>query len=228
MLQITQKLLALAATFAVVGPAAAAYDITINSATHLPKPPVAENVSINGGQSYFSIFPTEVVIDSSAGSFISYCVELAQGTHLPATFTVEQAGDPFAFSATVADKLARLFQAADFVSTDPAPGSTDTPAKQVGLQLAVWDVMFDGNVDFASGQFRVSTDNAGSLAYANSLWAAALAFNAGDVTYSVERLYSATSQDYVYVVPEPSTYALMIAGLVGIGFFVTRRRSSLL
>jgi len=223
MSQFTRKLLATAAMLAAVGSASAAYDITINSVNHMPTPAVSEKVSINNGQSYFSIFPVTYVANSSIGSFLTYCVELSQGTNLPSTFTFEQTGDPFAFTAAQENSLSRLFQAAGFQSGVAAPGAADTTAKQVGLQLAVWDIMSDGSVDFTHGAFRVKTDNAGGVAYANSLWSAAQAINAADVTYSVTKLYSRTSQDYVYVVPEPSTYALMLAGIAGIGFIVRRR-----
>lgn len=217
----TKKLIASAAMLAAVGSASAAYDVDVYGVSHLPNPGVAEKVSINSGVSYFSAFPVTYVADSSIGSFLTFCVEMSQSTNLPATFTFQQSGDPFAFTAAQQDSLSRLFQAAGFKSADAAPGAADTAAKQVGLQLAVWDILADGAVDFTQGSFRVNTDNSGGVAYATALWGAAQSLS--NVTYSVTKLYSATSQDYVYVVPEPSTYALMVAGLAGIGFVVRRR-----
>jgi PEP-CTERM motif len=93
----------------------------------------------------------------------------------------------------------------------------------------VWDIAIDGAFDLGSGVFQ-STDAAA---------ASAVAFYAAGNTSLADYIYKLSDsnpeqrvmgrQDVIIVtpppIPEPSTYALMLAGIAAVGF-VARRRSN--
>jgi hypothetical protein len=156
---------------------------------------------------------------SPAGSFAAFCLEPQQHLNYasPMTFTTQ------AFSASVANALSKLFTGAGWKSWDYNNDSVTTDIQKFGIGLAVWDIFSDGTLDFSNGNFKVLNDGHGgaAVAFAQAAFAQGNTSMAGDLLW----LHSDTYQDLVIAVPEPSTYALMLGGLLGVGF-VARRRAA--
>lgn len=159
-----------------------------------------------------------------AGSFYAYCIDLYQSfPGIPSgamtgyvgvagaanTFAVDTGG--FGGNAVaISNRLSQLL-------TYALP-LVQTSGDSTALQLAIWNVVYDSDNSVSSGTFAAtSAYNAG----ANSFLTSSLNTNG---TVAINVLHSATQQDFVITpVPEPSTYALMLAGLAGIGFVARRR-----
>jgi hypothetical protein len=103
------------------------------------------------------------------------------------------------------------------------------------MQIAIWEIAYEttGLYDLSAGaaMFTGGTaESSGALSLATS-WLNKLAGVTDGSTLGVLESHSVQSQvahqDLVFTtaVPEPSTYALMAAGLMCVGF-VARRRSS--
>jgi PEP-CTERM motif len=92
------------------------------------------------------------------------------------------------------------------------------------LQLALWETIQDFSPSYsynlAAGTFAAS---GAALTQANALMASLSASTPSPVHYYV--LYDGSHQDLLAVaVPEPSTYALMLGGLLGVLTIARRRR----
>ncbi|MGQ3051713.1 MAG: PEP-CTERM sorting domain-containing protein [Roseateles sp.] len=158
---------------------------------------------------------------ASGDSFIAYCIEPEQPNGR-AGFSRDYFAD--SFSGDQAQRLQALF------STTYAQLNTYTD--KAAFQVALWEVLREtaGSFDATSGSFHILGDDATSAqvaALANSFMATAASYN-GPALYSLTRLTSANLQDLVTAttitaVPEPETYALLLAGL-GIVGLVGRRR----
>ncbi len=103
-----------------------------------------------------------------------------------------------------------------------APGQLATSF--AALQLALWETIQDFSpsysYSFAAGSFAAS---GAALPQASALLASLSASTPSPVHYYV--LYDGSHQDLLAVaVPEPSTYALMLGGLLGVLTIARRRR----
>ena len=181
-------------------------------------PAAAETVSWTPVGSFKATPHEYFATTDTSSTFLTYCVELRQAiTALPNTYTT------VAFSEPLGTRLAKLFQVAGFHSSTATPDAIDTAVERQALQLAVWNITLDTDNTLDSGDFKMLTDVNGARAQANAWLAAASASFTPYV--QVTRLFSRTEQDLIIVVPEPSTYALMMAGLLGIGFVARRRQA---
>ena len=99
------------------------------------------------------------------------------------------------------------------------------------FQLAVWEIIYElpsNSYSMSSGKAVFGVQDSretATLTLADS-WLNALSTTPATAPISI--LSSTKSQDLVYggataPIPEPSTYALMIAGLAGVGFVARRR-----
>lgn len=200
-------------------PAALAQSVTFTSFADgsqavrgmLSSPNVTRDLTVSAGG-----FDTQF----QGASFVSYCVDFYQW--LPSfgsvnnSYTLVDAGGYFGARL---DAVERLFSGRF--------AQVGTAVEQAAFQIALWEIRYEAAgtaFDTMTGAARFSDagDDARSLAqtYLNGL-------GTYGHTMSVGVLSSGTHQDVVFAapVPEPSTYALMLAGLGGVGFMARRRRS---
>jgi hypothetical protein len=163
---------------------------------------------------------------NGGATFLSYCIELNQSADLYGSNSSYSAvaGGSYSFAnPNAATNLSKLFTfAGSLVNSAPTSAA---------FQLAVWEIVYEspsnayamgsGNAVFGPGQ-----GNATTMQLADT-WLSALSTTSATAPIAV--LASTDRQDLVYSgtapIPEPSTYALMIAGLAALGF-VARRRSN--
>ncbi len=199
---------------------AQATDVTFTGFAHgaewvtftLTAPNVAASGTVSAGG-----FSTTVNLDPT---FEMYCVDLYQ--HIGFNELYTEYGAPgtthvFANSRAYAD-LGRLYAEA---------GVVDTSVKEAAFQIAVWEIAYEtdpgayalggGKATFSGG----TADSSGALTLAGT-WLAGLGNGAGR---SISVIESGDHQDMVYApVPEPSTYMLMVAGLLATAEISRRKR----
>jgi hypothetical protein len=179
--------------------------------------------SINEGAGAFT---TSV---NGGASFLSYCIDLTQpvavGGASDSSYT-RVAGGSYSFANPgTAASLSKLFTFAGSL--------VNSNSSSAAFQLAVWEIIYESPSNaysMTSGRASFGTQDAreaATITLADS-WLNALSSTPATAPISI--LASPGSQDLVYggataPIPEPSTYALMIAGLAGLGF-VARRRSN--
>jgi hypothetical protein len=145
-------------------------------------------------------------------SFVAYCVELTQGLSnytLPAEFTETT------FSAS---KQVDLTKAVQWMLNNDTfvPGNATESALN---QAIIWEIVYEdsGSYSFSGGDFTLSGVGSFDFSQLENV-----------TTYAtIAKLTNDSRQDLLVVtaVPEPSTYALMLAGLAGVGFLARRRRA---
>jgi hypothetical protein len=182
----------------------------------------------------YAIASTPAPVSGSAGaggiattlnggpSFVTFCVDLYDHigfTSYTGYTLVPPFGHAFTNPNAYAD-LGRLFTAYGSVNTASATNSA-------AFQVAVWEIAYEtaGTYSLTSGNAQFGGD-AGALSQA-STWLGSLG-SANSVNINVLEGHSITPtarQDMVFStpVPEPDTYALMLAGLAGMGFLARRR-----
>jgi PEP-CTERM motif len=162
--------------------------------------------------------------------FTTYCTDIFEPFAFNVTYDNYRLipnGEAGGFTTQQADTLAKLYAIADNGKTT----KVDTLDESVAFQLAVWEVMNE-----SSGKLSITGANKGAFyleAGANSavikLANSWLSATNNDIAtnFRVTRLVSNGQQDMIVVneVPEPSTYALLVAGLAAVGFTARRRNA---
>lgn len=213
-----QKTLVAVAVMAVAGAASAA-PTTMNwiSSNYGSTP----SISLDSGANYSSVNDNEYIITSTApaGTFAAFCLDPHQLLTTP--WVYDNSG---VFTSYQANALSKLFTGANWQSWNFNADGVTTPLQRAGLGLAAWEIFNDSSAtfDFSNGSFRVGNDGFGgaALAFAQTAYAAG---NTSMAPYLI-RLTDPVKQDLVIAVPEPTTYALMLAGLLSVGFVARRRR----
>jgi len=182
---------------------------------------------------------------SSLGNIITLCADLADDFSPPATWS-DTVFDPTPLVASFggfqqalsADSLQRAGGIIQGVATSFGNLGNLNAAQAEGLQLAVWEAIYDpttgsGTPDFSHGNFIVnSTDQAGALSDAtsffdlyvnpinlNSIFIQKASATGRAGTQGQDMLTSQTGQ-HRFETPEPFTMSL---GLAGVGLFIRRR-----
>jgi hypothetical protein len=161
----------------------------------------------------------------NGASIVTYCAQLDADLTLGTAFTdFTQVSGVAAWGAPVATELGKLFTWAN------ATGYVTDNNTSAAFQSAIWEALYEtgGSHGFTTGSFTVvpgpNAFHVTQAALDGINWAA---IDATTSAYTVTELSSPSTQDLLIAtpVPEPGTYASMLAGLVGIGF-VARRRST--
>ena len=211
----TLKTLVLAATIACAAPAFAD-TVNLTGFTFNPASPVT--VSAPGYSGSAGQFSGTL----NGNSFTTYCTDLLQSFNFNVSYT-----DYSVVSGSVAWGAARSLAMDQLVSAIYQASWPMDADQSAWAQAAVWEVLNEtsGTYGFNTGTFTATSADAGVQAYLtnNNNWALLPSYT---VTHHVDQLYSRSHQDFMVVteVPEPGTYAMLLAGLAGMGF-VARRRS---
>lgn len=194
------------------------------------------NIQLSGTNAPLSLRSTEAggfATTVNGESFLTFCVDLYEWTSFGTLYTdytlVPEATHRFANARANTD-LAKLFTTA---------GTLTNSVQQAAFQIAVWEIAYEatsaynlgsGAAKFTGGTARTS----GALTLA-STWLNALPGQTRPANLVVlessavgrvaghQDLVAAAPVITVSAVPEPSTYALLATGLMGIGFMSRRR-----
>lgn len=159
----------------------------------------------------------------NGNSFVTYCTDLAQSFAFNTTYT-----DYSVVSGVAAWGAAKSADIDRAVSNFLAFGTPHNAKESAAAQAIIWEIIYElaGNpYGMGSGTLNVSSADAPTQTLLSGInWAA---LPATPITVHVDKLYSRQHQDFLIIteVPEPGTYALLAAGLAGVGF-VARRRSA--
>jgi hypothetical protein len=157
----------------------------------------------------------------SPNSFYTYCVDLlSNATDPQSSVTVRSTDEMTTATVNGAQKAAWLFN----TYAPIVHGAYGTSALGAGLQLAIWEVLYDNSLNLGVGNFRVSSASSGAMAAGNYFLSALTAVGAGYLSADATWLDSPTTlpgqpslgQDQITAqVPEPASLILIGAGIAG-------------
>jgi len=144
-------------------------------------------------------------------AFQTYCVDLYQSFSWGSVYSDYSV---VALPGTVAHDLGRLFTS--------HLGNVVDGTTSAAFQLAAWEIMYE-----TSGSYNLSGGNFTEIGYPTVRGIAQGYLDSLGATsaYAVQKLESPTSQDFVVItaVPEPSSYAMLAAGLGLLGWMKRRK-----
>ncbi len=175
----------------------------------------------------------QFVAERNGQTFYTYCTDVWQPFNFNVAYTeyfVAPTDSANGFTQRQANLLGNLYAVADNGHT----AIVDTLDETVGFQLAVWEIMNEtsGHLTVSMGAdqglfYVESGATDAQVALANKYLSEAEATDQS--TFTVTRLASKDHQDMMLVqevsaVPEPSTYAMILAGLAVMGTVAKRRK----
>lgn len=175
-------------------------------------------VNLSGAQNYFTGAQNITV---GGTSFLAFCIDPFQySSGSPSQYNVSSSLTSL-LSASQAADVSRLYSQS-YAST------TGSALNSAAFQLALWELAND-NGDLSSGAVRATDPNNAAVLAAGSMINNARNGVAGPTQYSFNLYTHPTRQDFlvtVSAVPEPESYAMLLAGLGLMGAVVRRRKAS--
>lgn len=162
----------------------------------------------------------EIKVTSGAGSnsFQAFCIDPFQwSSHTPTTYDKTTLSPTF--SAAKVTSITKLFNFG-------YAGAVGNNLNAAAMQLALWEVANDDGNLLTGAVHKTASTNAALLTQTNFLLSNYAAASATSL-YNFTFYKSSGQQDFVTVsaVPEPETYAMLLAGLGIMGTVVRRRKS---
>ncbi|MEI8281473.1 MAG: PEP-CTERM sorting domain-containing protein [Armatimonadota bacterium] len=156
-----------------------------------------------------------LTFSTGSGSIVTYCAD--------ATSPLNSNSNPYSVGPVNMTNGTGLALAAKILASGFS--SAISADQQQGLQLAVWDALYDNGASFNAGTGNmkvVSGVGASALSFASSYYSAGVSSSA---TSGVElfKASGAGGQDQLHVVPEPASLAVLGLGVFGL---IRRRRTN--
>jgi hypothetical protein len=217
--------LAAVAVSAALAVPALADTVILNNFTYLPASSV--NVTDSTGPDYSGqAGQFSGVLNGNA--FVTFCTEIGQ------TFNFNQMTSALNTYSVIsgstawgAAKSTAIDQLMSYASSMSLPNNANTSA---AVQSAIWEVLNeDGpSYSFITGNFLASSSTAATQTALNSMNLVLASLGSQAITQHVDQLHNGTQQDFLVMapVPEPETYAMLLAGLGIVGAVARRRRSA--
>lgn len=175
-----------------------------------------ENVNVNMVQPNSNpVYAGQIMVTLNASpandspAFAVYCLDLLSKIESPQTVEVKSLQD---FGDT-GGKIAWLLNTYAF--------GVDSNAKGAGLQLAIWEVLYDTQYDLSDGTFKVLSNNIEAITQAGNYLG-----SIGSNTSNAIWFDTNAGQDLGAPIPEPGSLLLLSTGLGALGFAFLRRRKS--
>lgn len=168
-------------------------------------------------------------------SFMAWCVDiyhLLNTSSSGSTYTRQTGSEFFGSASPTVGRLERL--ASYVVASDGNAATTRLETALTGsvqsaaFQLAVWEIVNEasGSRNVNSGDFYVTSGTSSARSLANTWLANSAGFSSSQVL-SVWAGPNSTQDLAVFApIPEPETYAMLLAGLGLMGFIARRRRAA--